>query len=235
MPSVTRPVPQAAGLLLCSCTIATPTLQLPTRPADAPGGVQLRRQLDGLTLEQREKRVLREWRTGNVPTQLRRLVPVHTRARIDGRAHRATFWCTPDYLGLGHDADWFRMPLSPPAAQAIADRHDCLLPTRRMVDAFWQPAAQKLRPAPFSPKRFDITSVEVFFASHQKIEAQGDGARSSLVAGIKKDVVASQLIASNGLDWHIGARRVLPSTESTCPGRTEPTARPRPDPGGTPC
>jgi hypothetical protein len=145
---------------------------------------------------ERERLVMHELTTGNVPAHLRRMVPVSFEAVVKGKARTATIWCTPDYLGVGEDTDWFRMPLTPQSAQGIADRLDCVLPTRRMVDAIWRQAAVQLEPAPFSPKHYDITSVATFYLSHSQIELQLGARQGPLVAGIKKDVVISALIGS---------------------------------------
>lgn len=186
----------ALGLVLSACATAQHELRLPPRAAGAVSGSELLLGLRGQSLAERERLVLHELSSGNLPAHLRRLVPVTTKATIAGRQRSATFWCTPDYLGVGADRDWFRMPLSPPLAQRLADDHDCLLPTRRMVDAIWQQAADKLPPAPFSPSVYNITAVDTFYLSHQKIESQRRQSQGSLIAGIKKDVVASALIAS---------------------------------------
>jgi hypothetical protein len=147
---------------------------------------------------------MHELTTGNVPAHLRRMVPVSFEAVVKGKARTATIWCTPDYLGVGEDTDWFRMPLTPQSAQGIADRLDCVLPTRRMVDAIWRQAAVQLEPAPFSPKHYDITSVATFYLSHSQIELQLGARQGPLVGGIKKDVVITPLTRHES-----GARRDL--------------------------
>lgn len=172
-------------------------LVLPPRAGNAPSGSALLPSLVGLPLADREVVLAHEFAAGNVPAFLRRLVPVTTQATIAGRTHAATFWCTPDYLGFGTDADWFRMPITPTFAQHCADALDCVLPTRRMVDAIWAQAAVKLAPFPYSPSVHDILAVELFHRHHLQIESQrGTASRSLLVAGIKKDLVASALIGS---------------------------------------
>lgn len=196
-PSATTAVALA---LLCACASAPaqwpPELALPPRSATAVSGNALLPSLRGLSLADREVVLAHEFAAGNVPEFLRRLVPVTTQASIGGRTRTATFWCTPDYLGFGADADWFRMPMTPTLAQSIADRLDCVLPTRRMVDAIWAQSPVKLAPFPYSPAVYDILSVDLFHQHHLQIESQRGGRpQDLLVAGIKKDVVASALIA----------------------------------------
>ena len=62
-----------------------------------------------------------ELAAGNVPEFLRTLVPITSQATIQGQLRTATFWCTPDYVGVGTDVDWFRMPMTPTLAQQLAD------------------------------------------------------------------------------------------------------------------
>ena len=200
----------AAGAV-AACTLALPRgsapaqprerdtapheLALPERSAGSPAGSQLLAQLRSLPLAAREAAVWREVEAGNVPAFLRRLVPVQVEATLQGRRRTATFWCAPDYFGLGCDEDWFRMPITSVLAQRIADRCRCVLPTRAMVDAIWVKAPIKLPPHPFHPDSHDIVSVALFHEHHLRIEAQREARpRDLLVAGIKKDIVSSALI-----------------------------------------
>ncbi|MFO1077663.1 MAG: hypothetical protein U1E73_08040 [Planctomycetota bacterium] len=174
-----------------------PALVLPPRGPTAVTGSQLLPSLVPLTLTEREVALWHEFAAGNVPPFLRTLVPITTQAVVQGVVHTATFWCTRDYLGLGADADWFRMPMTPTLAQQLADRLECVLPTRHMVDLIWANAPVKLAPFPYSPTVYNILSVSLFHQHHLQIEAQRGGApQALLVAGIKKDVVASALIGS---------------------------------------
>lgn len=174
-----------------------PALALPPRTLTRPGS-ELALALSGLQLADREARILAMFEQGNVPTFLAELVPVTLRARIGERDHVATVWCTPDCFGLGVDDDWLRLPLTPLLAQRLADRLDCTLPTRRLVDTIWAQATLKVEPHPFHPREHDILSMAVFAASHAAIEAaRGDAPRTALLAGHKKDVVISALLR----DW----------------------------------
>lgn len=173
-------------------------IELPVANEVRDGGTQLRTRIDGLALAEREVVLWQELERGNVPAFLGRLVPVTTSAIVDGTVRTARFWVAPDWFGFGTEADWFRMPMAPPLAQRIADRLDCTLPTRRMSDAIWQQAAVKVAPRPISPKEHDICSVAQFHRHHAMVEAQLQGAdRAQLVAGAKKDVVVSALVAAH--------------------------------------
>jgi hypothetical protein len=182
----------------CAATPAPgPSLALPARQSAIPGS-ELATAWATLPLAAREAAIAAQFDLGNVPSFLARLAPVELRAVVDGRERTATVWCAPDVFGLGTDDDWLRLPLTPGLAQRFADRLDCVLPTRRIVDAIWQQAAVRLVPQPFHPREHDIASLPVFAASHAAIEEQLAGRpRPALVAGHKKDVVISALLR----DW----------------------------------
>ncbi|MDH3271071.1 MAG: hypothetical protein OEN56_07045 [Gemmatimonadota bacterium] len=168
-----------------------PTLDLPTRPHDAPGGHELASALRSLDLEAREDAIHREVARGNVPGWLRRLVPVALRVEVDGTEHRVTFWTTPDYLAVGSEDDYLLIPLTPQTAQRIADLAGASLPTPSMVDAIWRAARVRLDPTPIPPSTL-MTTVPVFEDHHRKVLRQRRRATrppGTLVAGHKKDVV----------------------------------------------
>ncbi|MHB8898339.1 MAG: hypothetical protein ACYC6Y_06290 [Thermoguttaceae bacterium] len=163
-------------------------LRLPERPDDAPGGSQFFERVAGLGLEDREAAVVREILGGNVPDFFRRLKPVALEA-LDGmgQRHRAVCFVTADYAAVGTDGDFFRFPLSPRAAMAIADGLGCTLMTARISDAVHARADLKLSPIPLTEDR---ETIATFYRHHQLIEAQRSGKPVGLlVSGIKKDLV----------------------------------------------
>lgn len=175
---------------LAACA-APRTLVWPAR-MPAPDLPALIATLADLPLAAREAEVQHQFACGNVPTFLARLVPVRTTAIVAGCQRTATVWCTPDYFGLGDDGDWLRFPVTPQLAQSLADRLDCVLPTRKLVDAIWAAAPAQLMPQPFHPRDHDIVSLRLFAEHHGLIERQRAGrALGELVAGHKKDVVIS--------------------------------------------
>ena len=60
-------------------------------------------------------------------------VPVSLTDSATGKTIKATYYVAPDNLAVGTDADWARVPLTPMAAQRVADSLGCFLPTRKMV------------------------------------------------------------------------------------------------------
>lgn len=174
---------------------STPELPLPPRPAGALTGSQIADAVTSLPLADREQAIEREILSGNVPRFLRALKPVNLQPT--GSSRTLTCFVTPDYLAVGSDMDFLRVPLTPVTAQRIADRLDAMLPTRRIVDAVWHSAVGKLEPAPIPPSPA-MSSVPVFH-DHQKLvekqRAQDGIPDGALLAGIKKDIVITPLLA----------------------------------------
>ena len=171
---------------------------IPPRAAGAPSGTQFYAEVASLTRAARETRVTQEVLGGNLPGFLRTFVPVTVSATIGGTPTTATYYVTPDYLAIGRDDDFVRMPMSPVIAQPIADAFGCLLPTRKMVNDIWAAATVKLAPYPISPATVDIMLATTFYRHHQAVEAQRAGQPlGQLIAGIQKDVVITPLLATN--------------------------------------
>ncbi len=105
----------------------------------------------------------------------------------------ALHYVTPDYLSVGNNDDWARIPMTPMTAQKIAVFFDCFLPTKKMTDDIYKAAAVKLEPVPMYSLR---DSTVTFWQHHLIIEGQRKG-RKGLIAGIKKDVVLSEKVLQN--------------------------------------
>jgi hypothetical protein len=138
--------------------------------------------------KQRDSLAVQEILAGNIPDFLKKMVAIHTSITdSNGNTHHAIFYVCPDYLSIGTNNDFARIPLTPMAAQKIADSFHCFLPTRKMVDLIYQQAKIKLEPVPMYA--FRDSSITMW--QHQLIiEGQRKG-RAGLIAGIKKDVVIS--------------------------------------------
>jgi len=165
-------------------------LALPERPTDAPTGSQFQNQIASLSLDEREAAIAVQIARGNVPGFLRRLKPIRVTATDEtGARHVATCFVTSDYLAVGTDDDFFRVPITPQAAVTIADPLGCSLLTAKISDDVHAAADLKLRPQPLTQDR---QAVVTFFQHHQLIEEQLGKKHGLLVAGIKKDVVLTK-------------------------------------------
>jgi hypothetical protein len=110
-----------------------------------------------------------------------------------GKIIYARYFVSPDYLSIGNNNDWARIPLTPMAAQSLADSMHCFLPTRKMVDDIFKHATVKIEPMPMYAYR---DSTPTMWHHHLIIEGQRKG-QKGLIAGIKKDVVISGKITSD--------------------------------------
>ena len=197
-----------ALISLCLATSAlAQKLALPGRAANAPSGTELIQRLAPLDAINREQEIYAQVSAGNVPDFLRALKPVFITNEVAGIRHVLKLHVTPDYLAIGFDTDFLRIPLTTMTAQRIADLVDCSLPTPKLVDTIWAAADLKLNPEPLPPDAKMIT-VPVF-AQHQKlIEKQiGVHPHNQLIAGHKKDIVLAAALATNHTSvviygWH---------------------------------
>jgi hypothetical protein len=163
---------------------------LPERAADAPMGKQFRDSIAPLPRDGREAAIEREIAAGNVPDFLRRLTPVRLEAAdARGDKHEAIYYATSDYLAVGTNGDFFRVPMSPRTALAIAEATGMSLITQKISDQVFAAATARLQPKPLTEDRESVAS---FYRHHELIEEQLRGRpREGLVVGIKKDVVLS--------------------------------------------
>lgn len=169
---------------------------IPARPADAIGGREFMNRTRNLDRTRREEAILAEILRGNIPDFLRQLktviIPFTGR---DGRQHTISYQVMPDYLAIGSNSDYIRIPMNPMTAQKIADRFGCSLPTRKMVNDIYGVAEVKLAPKPL-PAGPRMMSNE-YYERHQELVSQQLGNRppGELIAGNKKDVVISNVLA----------------------------------------
>ena len=188
-------------------------LQLPARAAAAPTGSAFAEQIESLPREEREATILKEISSGNVPDFLRVLTAVDVAAVDDrGERHTATYFAMPDYLAVGTDDDFFRLPMSPITAQKFAASAGASLITTKISDDLWQAANLKLEPKPLTKDR---DAAATFFQHHQIIEQQRKGQpHSRLIAGIKKDVVLTNRLQEKPgrvaiYGWHYASGRPI--------------------------
>jgi hypothetical protein len=174
---------------------ALTTSKIPIRDERLPTGSKLIKELQKLGPKGREKVIYRELIRGNIPSFMHAMVPVNIDLRIrNGLRHKAVIWATPDYLAVGSDTDFVRVPMSASSAQSLADRFGMMLPTRKIVDAIYRNAKVHLTPEPMkaSPR---MGSVPFFSLHNSWIRAQLEGKPEGiLVSGHKKDVVLSRLL-----------------------------------------
>jgi hypothetical protein len=186
----------AAGTTQVTARRCSPELarQIPARAATAPGGNAVVKRVMKLSGKARDAVVSAELLAGNIPPFLRHLTPVQLSGKLpSGRDVRVTICVTPDYLAVGTNSDFVRIPMGLSAAARVADRFGFLLPTTKMVDAIYAQAGVRLKPSPMPPNS-RMGSTDYLWRHNRTVErqrAQTSGARDALTAGQTKDLVLS--------------------------------------------
>ncbi len=178
--------------------LSAQVLNIPPRPANAIKESVFVSMITPLSLLDRENAIYTQVVTGNIPDFMRTLSSVTVNATINGTNHIVTYYVTPEYLAIGADDDYFLMPMTPTLAQRIANKLECNLPTKKMVDDIYATAAVKLRPQPIPPSDAMIT-IPVFKQHNDSVwqlrkEQISDHPLGALVGGHKKDVVVTNKI-----------------------------------------
>lgn len=142
----------------------------------------------------RDSLALIQFNEGNVPDFLKKFTKIKTSITDSlGKIHKAYYYVSTDYLSIGTNSSWARVPLTPQTAQIIANKWNCFLPTKKIVDEIYHQAVVKLEPVPMYIYR---DSSITMWQHHLIIEGQRKN-RKGLIAGIKKDVVISEKIFSD--------------------------------------
>jgi hypothetical protein len=196
--------------------------RIPPRSPNAPTGTQFADAVEHVDAEAREQAILRQVLDGNIPSFLTTLAPV----TMSDRGRTVTVFVMPDYLAVGSDEDYLRVPMNLPTATAIADRFGFVLPTRKMVNAVYEQSGHHFVPAPL-PAGPRMTSTEYYRMHNAMIERQAHAeavAPGTLVSGHKKDLVLTNLlvrmpgrVAIYGWHRHVGAPiQPLSSVHGAC-------------------
>jgi len=181
--------------------------QIPLRSPDAMTGSQFMRYINAMSFQDREMAILNELQTGNLPYFLREFKTLEaTFNDAQGLPHRVSYRVMPDYLAIGSDSDYCRIPMGPGTAQRTANFYGASLPTRKLVDHIYQNAEIKLAPVTIAPVGDRNERVATFLEHNTAIEAQrlaSGGVPGQLIGGIKKDVILSAKICDLQRPGHV--------------------------------
>jgi len=173
---------------------------IPARSAEAPTGSQFAASVEHLDRPQREQAILTQLLGGNLPGFLRKLASVKLSYQPPtGPSVAATIFVMPEYLAIGSDSDFLRIPMNLYTASEIARQFRFLIPTRKMVDAVYDQAPCRFTPQPM-PAGPEMTSTQYYRTHNALIDKQSQTHRhpfGALAAGHKKDVVLTRLLNSN--------------------------------------
>lgn len=184
---------------------------IPRRSGGMQAGSTVIGALTGSGGRSRDDAIAAQIAAGNLPDFLRDLVPVTFTSGEGRQRTRITLCVMPDYLAVGSDRDFVRVPLGLPAAMRLAERFDMVLPTTRMVDAIHAQASVRLSPSPMEPGA-QMASTQYFLRHNATVEGQrqrAGGRLGQLVAGHKKDLVLTNRLNANPgrvaiYGWHRG-------------------------------
>lgn len=172
---------------------------IPRRVLSALPGSELMSRLQRVGGKDRDHEIVDQVLSGNVPDFLRRLTPVNLAGTdANGEDVKITLCVTPEYLAVGSDGDFVRVPMGLPAAARIANETGFLLPTSKMVDAIYAQAQVRLTPQPMKPTS-QMESTDYLVAHNRTLDAQRAQSGQSLfrlTAGQKKDIVLTKRLRS---------------------------------------
>jgi hypothetical protein len=188
------------------------TRGIPSRSPQALTGSQFADSVSNLDRQQRETAILGQLLEGNVPGFLRKLVPVKlSHEPAVGKALGATVFAMPEYLAIGSDSDFLRIPMNFHTATAIADHFNFVLPTKKIVDAIYGRSNCRFTPQPL-PAGPQMVSTGYYRTHNAMIDTQSQTRGfplGALVSGHKKDVVLTNRLGLNPgriaiYGWHRG-------------------------------
>lgn len=168
-------------------------VSIPDRKSSAVTGSQFIANNLNLSGSARENNIIQELSSGNIPNFLRNLVAI----TVSNATDRVTYYVMSDYICIGSDNDYVRIPTNPHTAQTIADLYGCSLPTKKMVNDIWKFSPIKLSPKPIPPDS-KMGSTKRYDDHNKMVQNQLVGKNfDALISGHKKDVVLTNRLHPN--------------------------------------
>ena len=139
---------------------------------------------------ERERVALDEILSGNIPEFLRELAPI----TLADHGHQGVAYVARDYLAIGTNADYVRIPMTIRTAKKICKATKTILPTPHLVDLVYSQADARVT-SPTEPPGTEMGTNPYIESHNRAIEARMRSEHVSvgeLVAGEKKDVVITR-------------------------------------------
>lgn len=180
-----------------------PVPALADKPTATLAGSDFMRRADTTAFWTLEDIIVETVTAGQVPDALRHFrkitftTPVVDSVEILRKRHKVEMWVLPDYVAIGTNDDFVRMPMGPLAAQRIADALDCTLPTPFLVDRIAEASEGHVDIFPFRPLGNRNSQPIVFQDSNNAINAQFKAYGyefGQFISGLKKDIVLTYKI-----------------------------------------
>jgi len=190
-----------SGFIADTIIIPIRLLNIPPREADAESGSSFMERIAPSSLGEREEEIYKALSAGNLPDFLKKTVTMQGEfADSAGIVHQVQYEVMPDYLSVGNDSDFCRIPMNPHTAQRLATLYGASLLTAKLSDHIYRMAPLKLTPFPYTPEGNANELVAKFIKHNDQIEKQkteAGGINGQLIAGIKKDVILSTRMAKH--------------------------------------
>lgn len=158
---------------------------------------------------QRDQKILEQLTIGNRPRHLKKLSPVIFPSQKNCKNQKTptiTICAMPDYLSVGDDLDFVRVPLGMPAAINIAQSIGFILPTPKITNSIYSQSQKKLAPLTRTPDNTMTTTLAFYEHSDDIDRLLSD--LEQLAGGHKKDVVISNRLLTHNFSrvaiygWH---------------------------------
>lgn len=189
-----------SDLINDSIVIPVRMLNIPVRDPSSESGSEFMNRIRSLSPEDREEEIYKAVSSGNIPDFLRDPVTMSGEFRDSrGKVHRVVYEVTPDYISVGSNEDFCRIPMNPYTAQKVADDFGASLITSVISDIIHRSADIRLEPFYYAPVGHENESAGKFIEHNMQIEKQlseSGGRQGDLVSGIKKDVILSSRIGA---------------------------------------
>jgi hypothetical protein len=174
-------------------------LNIPPRRPDAETGSAFMQRISDLPLAEREEEIYKAAASGNIPDFLRNTITLQGEFDdAEGVSHSVVFEVMPDYLSIGSDDYFCRIPMNPMTAQRLANLFGASLLTAKMSDYIYNRSEVKLAPYNYIPVGNANELIAKFVDHNVQVErqlAEAGGKHGQLVAGIQKDLILSERIA----------------------------------------
>ncbi len=183
---------------LIQSELRTPkSLTIPPRPSDAISGSAFMQKVWNMTFDQREAEIYNEISKGNIPDFLRNMIQIKSIFQdASGKSHTVYYQTMPDYLAIGSNDDYCRIPTGPITAQKLAILFGANLTTSKLTDDIYLNSTCKLAPVTYPWS--DTSTMVIRFQQHSySIDSErvaANGILGELTGGLKKDVVISNKI-----------------------------------------
>jgi hypothetical protein len=177
-------------------------LRIPPRRKNAEGGAAFMQRITSMSIDERDEAIFEEISNGNIPNAFRKVNHI-TKILQDANnvSYLVEIEIMPDFLAIGSDQDFCRIPMLPLTAQRIVTLFGASLPTSKISDLAWEFAEIKLDPWSLTTTPdTGMVTVPRFIQHNQMIEEQRVPLNKQLstpITGHKKDIIITNRMATD--------------------------------------